>query len=73
VSCVDCEITVDCQCDVSKKKKHKKLGYGKPFFKALGNSLYFKSPLFILSQSPRSKKSQTPNPKPDSWQLYWAW
>lgn len=46
-----------------KKKKLKKLGCGKPVFKALGNSLCFKSPLFILSQSLGRKKAwlQTQN------------
>lgn len=37
--CVDCEMTVECQCDLAKKKKLKKLGCGKPFSKALGNCL----------------------------------
>lgn len=57
--CVDCEITVDCQCDVAKKKKNlKRIRFCKAVFKALGSRLCFRSPLVILSQSLGRKKAQ---------------
>lgn len=61
--CVDCEITVDCQCDLAKKKNLKKIRLCKAFFRALRNSLCFRSPLVTLSQSLGREKAQlqTPN------------
>lgn len=76
-----CEKWVSVDCDIivivsvmwlKKKNKPKKLGYGKPFFKALRNSLLQVNTVYFVPESWK-EKSWTPNLKSDTWQLPWAW